>query len=98
MAFARLLALLFIVPFVAEPAEAGDPRPPQLEISFLAEPAPIVQYGSTKLAYEMVMTNFSKKSYVVNAIEAKAGPATFSYSGETLAAMMTHVGAWDPAT
>jgi hypothetical protein len=60
MAFARLMVLAFAAAFFAHPAAASDPRPPQLQISFLAEPAPIVQYGSTKLVYEMVVTNFSK--------------------------------------
>ena len=47
MAFARLMVLAFAAAFFAHPAAASDPRPPQLQISFLAEPAPIVQYGST---------------------------------------------------
>jgi Peptidase family M23 len=98
MAFARFVVLLSIVIFFTKPASAADPRPPQLQISFLAEPAPIVQYGSTKLVYEMVVTNFSKKSYVFDAIETKAGPSRFSFSGTALAAMMTHLGPWDPAT
>jgi hypothetical protein len=97
MAFARLVVLFSIVLLFAKPASAADPRPPQLQISFLAQPAPIVQYGSTKLVYEMVVTNFSKKSYVFDAIETKAGPAQFSFSGAALAAMMTHLGTWDPA-
>jgi hypothetical protein len=40
------------------PVFAGDPHPPQLNISFLAQPEPIVQDGSTRLVYEMVVTNF----------------------------------------
>jgi hypothetical protein len=97
MTFARLVVLFSIVLLFAKAASAGDPRPQQLQISFLAQPAPIVQYGSTKVVYEMVVTNFSKKSYVFDAIETKAGPAQFSFSGGALAAMMMHVGTWDPA-
>src|ERR1700726_729946 len=96
MAFARFVVLLSIVVFFAKPASAADPRPPQLQISFLAEPAPIVQYGSTKLVYEMVVTNFSKRSYVFDTIETKAGALQFSFSGTALAAMMAHLGPWDP--
>ena len=76
----------------ADPALAADPRPPQLQITFLSEPAPIVQYGSTKLVYEMEVTNFSKRSYVFDSIDAKAGGAPFSFSGTTLAGMMAHLG------
>jgi len=80
----------------ADPALAADPRPPQLQITFLSEPAPIVQCGSTKLVYEMVVTNFSKRSYVFDSIDAKAGGAPFSFSGTTLTGMMAHLGPWDP--
>jgi|SRR5215469_5506328 len=60
---------------VVMPALAGDPHAPQLNVSFLAQPAPITQNGSMRLAYEMLITNFSKRSYSVVAIEAKAGEA-----------------------
>jgi hypothetical protein len=96
MALARLMMLAFAMALVAYPAAASDPRPPQLQISFLAAPVPIVQYGSTKLVYEMVVTNFSKRSYVFDAVEAKAGAAQFSFSGTALAGMMVHLGPWDP--
>jgi hypothetical protein len=42
------------------PAFAGDPFPPQLAVSFLAQPAPIVQDGSTRLVYEMLISSFSR--------------------------------------
>jgi Peptidase family M23 len=96
MAFARLMVLAFAATLFARPATASDPRPPQLQISFLAEPAPIIQYGATKLVYEMAVTNFSKRSYVFDTIEAKAGAAQFSFSGTALAGMMAHLGPWDP--
>jgi hypothetical protein len=96
MAFARLMVLAFAAAFFAHPAAASDPRPPQLQITFLAEPAPIVQYGSTKLVYEMVVTNFSKRSYVFDTIAAKTGASQFSFSDTGLAGMMAHLGPWDP--
>ena len=96
MAFARLVLSAFAAAVFAHSAAASDPRPPQLQISFLAEPAPIVQHGSTKLVYEMVVTNFSKRSYVFDSIDVKAGTAKFSFSGTTLAGMMAHLGPWDP--
>ena len=92
MAFARVLIMAFVAALFADPALAADPRPPQLQITFLSEPAPIVQYGSTKLVYEMEVTNFSKRSYVFDSIDAKAGGAPFSFSGTTLAGMMAHLG------
>jgi Peptidase family M23 len=96
MAFARLVLLAIAAAVFAHPAAASDPRPPQLRATFLAFPAPIVQYGSTKLVYEMLVTNFSKRSYVFDSVEAKAGAAQFSFSGTALAGMMAHLGPWDP--
>src|ERR1700752_2057341 len=96
MAFARLMVLAFAAALFAHPAAASDPRPPQLQTPFLAEPAPIVQYGSTKLVYEMLVTNFSKRSYVLDSIDAKAGAAHSSFSGTVLAGMIAHLGPWDP--
>ena len=76
----------------ATPVLAGDPRPPQLDVSFLAAPAPIVQYGSTRLVYEMLITNFSKNRYVLDSIEASAGEAQPKFDGAPLAAMIVHLG------
>ena len=55
------------------PALAADPHPPQLAVPFLAERAPIVQDGSTRLVYEMQIVNYTKPAYVLDAVEAKAG-------------------------
>jgi hypothetical protein len=46
-AVARLVALVLLV--VAMPALAADPHSPPIAVSFLAEPTPIVQDGSTRL-------------------------------------------------
>jgi murein DD-endopeptidase MepM/ murein hydrolase activator NlpD len=98
MTISRVAVLFSAVLGFATPAVAADPRPPQVEITFLAEPAPILQNGATKLVYEMFITNFSKQAYVLDAIEATAGASQFSFTGTALAGMMTHVGIWDPAT
>jgi hypothetical protein len=95
MAATRFIALFFFVVF-GSPAVAGDPYPPQLDVSFVAAPAPIVQYGSTRLVYEMVITNFSKRTYVLDAIEARAGETQFKFAGDLLAAMTIHLGAAAP--
>src|ERR1700756_1540214 len=44
----------------------------------------------------MVVTNFSKRAYVFDTIETKAGASQFSFSGTALAAMLAHLGPWDP--
>jgi hypothetical protein len=75
------------------PALAGDPRAPGLAVAFLAEPAPIVQYRSTRVAYEMMITNFSPRPYVLDAVAAKVGELPFAYSGAVLAGMIKHLGA-----
>jgi hypothetical protein len=85
------LLLLF-----GSPVLAGDPHAPQLDVSFLAQPAPIVQYGSRLIAYEMLITNFSNKAYVFDAIEAKAGETQFAFSGASLTAMTIHLGVAAP--
>jgi Peptidase family M23 len=93
MAPARLLAACFLVLFTT-PLFASDPHPSQLNVSFLAQPAPIVQDGSTRLVYEMVVTNFSNSKYVLDAVEAKAGTAQFTFAGSALAGMIIPLGAW----
>jgi hypothetical protein len=64
IASARLLTAYFLWLF-STPLFASDPHPPQLNFSFLARPAPIVQDGSTRLVYEMVITNFSNNKYAL---------------------------------
>ncbi|HLY05422.1 MAG TPA: M23 family metallopeptidase [Rhizomicrobium sp.] len=91
MASARLLAACFLALFATR-AVAADPHPPQLNVSFLAEPAPIVQDGSTRLVYEMLVTNFSGNRYILDTVEAKAGAAQFQFSGPALADMIIPLG------
>jgi hypothetical protein len=95
MAIARLVVFCCLLLGVA-PVFAGDPHAPQLNVSFLAPPAPIVQNGSTRLFYEMLITNFAKTAFVLDTIEAKAGDTQSEVSGATLAPLMIHLGA--PAT
>ena len=96
MAPARLLALVLLV--VAMPALAADPHPPQLAVSFLAEPAPIVQDGSTRLVYEMQIVNYTKSAYVLDAVEAKAGETAATFRGPALEGMIRRFGLQgDPA-
>jgi Peptidase family M23 len=89
----RFCALLIFLVIVT-PAHAGDPRPPQLNITFLAEPSAIVQDGSTRLYYEMTIVNFGKSSYVLEAIDAKAGTTEAKFEGRALMATIARLGAF----
>jgi hypothetical protein len=91
MASARLFTACFFALFTS-PLFASDPYPPRLNVSFLAQPAPIVQDGATRLVYEMLITNFSNNKYILDAVEAKAGAAQFIFASSTLAGMITRLG------
>ena len=69
------------------------PAAARLTVSYLAQPAPIVQHGATVLAYEMVITNYANSRYVLDSIDAQAGGARFSFAGSTLGNMIVHLGA-----
>jgi murein DD-endopeptidase len=84
----RLLALFVLV----TPALAADPHPPQLAVSFLAEPAPIVQEGATRLVYEMQVVNITQSPYVLDAVEAKAGEIATTFRGPALDGMIRRFG------
>jgi Peptidase family M23 len=85
--------LLTYVLLLPAAARAGDPHAPQLNVTFLAEPAPIVQDGTTRLYYEMVVTNFAGVSYTLDAIAANAGAAATRFDSKQLAAMIRPLGA-----
>ena len=91
MSYGRLLALWCLL--LAAPVHAGDPHPPQITVSFPAQPAPLVQDGTTRLYYEMVVTNFSRDSYVLDAVEASAGALKAKFEGPPLAALPLRPGA-----
>ena len=59
MTLARPVAFLSL--FLTAAALATDPHPPQLAVSFLAEPAPIVQDGSMRLVYEIQIVNYTSR-------------------------------------
>src|SRR2546423_1395413 len=92
MTYTRLCALCCFLLFVT-PVRAGDPHPPPLNVTFLAQPAAIVQEGATRLYYEMVISNFSKNSYVLDAIATKAGGTLTKFDGQPLTAMIVRLGA-----
>lgn len=96
MFIARLVILSCLL-FAAPAAFASDPRPPSLNVSFLAQPSPIVQSGQTRLFYEMLITNFSKNSYVLDTIEANAGSTQSKMSGAALSPLILHLGGAAPS-
>jgi hypothetical protein len=92
-----LRCVILCCSLIAAPAAfAGDPRPPSLNVSFLAPPSPIVQNGQTRLFYEMLIINFSKNTYVLDAIEARAGDTESKLSGAALSPLILHLGAPAP--
>ncbi len=86
----------FCLLLLGTPAFAADPFPAQLNVTFLAPPAPIVQYGSTRLFYEMLITNFSTHPYTIEAIEAKAGETKSKFDGKALVSMIRYLGVENP--
>ncbi len=82
-----ILRVAFALPLVAAPALADDPRPPQITVSFLAEPAPIVQDGSTKLFHEMLLTNYAPSAYALDSVEAQAGDSRTVFDAAALTAI-----------
>ena len=90
MRLARVL--LFAMFVLATPALAADPHPAQLAVSFLAEPAPIVQDGGTRLLYEMQIVNYTKSAYILDAVEAKAVETSARFRGAELEAMIRRFG------
>ena len=88
----RVHCLLLLLLFGAASAKAADPYPPALSIAFIAEPAPIVQEGATKLFYEMLITNFAPIPYVLDAIDAEAGTTRAKFDGVALTSMIRKLG------
>jgi hypothetical protein len=75
------------------PVRADDPHPPQLNVTFLAQPAPIIQNGSTRLYYEMVITNFARSNYLLEEIQTSASGIKSRFDGQVLAQMIHRLGA-----
>jgi Peptidase family M23 len=85
-------AAALLVSALTSPVYAADPYPAQLNVSFLAQPAPIVQDGATRLYYEMLVTNFGRSSYVLDSIDASVGDINTHISGKALNHLITELG------
>jgi hypothetical protein len=91
-----MLSRLFVLGWlliIVTPARASDPHPPQITVSYVATPAPLLQNGTTRLYYEMIVTSFSKDSYVLDAVEARAGATRSTFEGPELAPLILRPGA-----
>ena len=75
------------------PSAVTDPKPPQVTLSFVYPPSPLIQHGTAWLVYEMVLTNYVPPPYTLDSIEVNAGATKFSYSGDTLKEMTRLAGA-----
>ena len=81
----------------AAPAVATDPKPPQVTVNFIFPPSPLIQHGTARLVYEMVITNYVPPAYTLESIEVDAGPKKFSYSGDVLKQMTRLAGEAPPS-
>ena len=81
----------------AAPAVATDPKPPQVTVNFIFPPSPLIQHGTARLVYEMVITNYVPPAYTLESIEVEAGPKKFSYSGDALKEMTRLAGEAPPS-
>jgi hypothetical protein len=73
-------------------AEQPDPMPPQVSVDFFYPPSVIIQHTTPRLVYEMRISNYVPRSYVLDSIEVQAGAKTFTYAGDTLRNMMRFFG------
>ena len=85
------LMILFLPAAIGSAASAPpamtDPKPPQVTLDFIFPPSPLIQHGTARLVYEMVITNYVSLAYTLDSIEVDAGPKKFSYSGDALKEM-----------
>jgi hypothetical protein len=77
-------------------AQTPDPKPPQLSVSFFDEPSVLMQEGSPRLVYEMLITNYPPSNYVVDSVDIGGSPAAITFSGTELTDMMRILGVSGP--
>jgi hypothetical protein len=89
-----LLAVLFATLVLASTghAESRDPKPPQVSVDFFYPPGLLIQHGMPRLVYEMRVSNYVPLTYVLDAIDVRAGLKSFGFSGDTLRSMMRFQG------
>ena len=89
----RLIIFLALILFAVKAAGAGsDLKPPQVTISFIFPPSPLIQDGIARLVYEMVITNYVPIAYTLESISVEGANGQVSYSGESLMHMIRFAG------
>jgi hypothetical protein len=73
-------------------AESRDPKPPQVSVDFFYPPGLLIQHGTPRLVYEMRVSNYVPLTYVLEAIDVRAGSKSFGFSGVILRNMMRFQG------
>ncbi len=82
----------------ASSAQEVDPKPPQVSVDFYYPPGPLIQHGTPRLVYEMLLSEYPPTSYELDSIDVSAGARTFSFSGAKLQSMMRLLGEKKPST
>jgi len=78
-------------------AQEVDPKPPQVSVDFYYPPSPLMQHGTPRLVYEMLLSEYPPTSYELDSIDVSAGAKTFSFSGARLQSMMRLLGEKKPS-
>jgi hypothetical protein len=84
-----LVTIAASVAFALSLARAATPdlKPPQVTVNYIFSPRPLLQDHSTRLYYEMVVTNFIPLDYQLESVEADAAAKRFIFTGDTLKGM-----------
>jgi hypothetical protein len=89
----RLVILLAVMLFAVRAAGvAPDLKPPQVTVDFIFPPSPLIQDGTARLVYEMVITNYVAITYTLKSISVEYVNGQVSYSGEPLRRMVRFAG------
>jgi hypothetical protein len=88
---------LVLMLFAVRAAGAGlDLKPPQVTVTFIFPPSPLIQDGTARLVYEMVVTNYVAIAYTLESIGVEYANRQVSFSGESLKPMIRFAG--EPAS
>lgn len=76
--------------------DSPDLKPPQVTVNFIFPPSPLMQDGTARLVYEMVITNYVPFAYTLESINVEYVNGRASYSSENLKHMIRFAG--EPAS
>src|SRR5438046_4705415 len=92
MKFCPVILLTMVLLLVGVSSASSDLKPPQVTVSFIFPPSPLIQDGTARLVYEMVITNYIAVAYTLESISVDCGNRKFTYSGEVLNRMVRFAG------